>query len=277
MTGPAHVDPPAATALHSPPMRPLALITGASRGIGRAIAFALAPEHALVLGGRDRRALDALVTELRPLAHGPVNALPCELADPADRERFLSELGNLCDQLGAPVQVLVNNAGAAHSAPLARTDDERWAALMALNLTAPFALTRALVPGMLRVGWGRIVNIASTAALKGYAYTSAYAASKAGLVGLTRALAVELASKRVTVNAVCPGFTDTDIVARAAENIQTATGRSVDEARATLARFSPQQRLRSPEEVAALVAYLASAAADGITGQALAIDGGETA
>jgi hypothetical protein len=128
---------------------------------------------------------------------------------------------------------------------------------MALNLTAPFALTRALVPGMVRIGWGRVINIASTAALKGYAYTAAYAATKAGLVGLTRALAVELAAKRVTVNAVCPGFTDTDIVTRAAENIQTATGRSVDEARATLARFSPQQRLRSPEEVAALVAYLA--------------------
>ncbi len=258
-------------------MRPLALITGASRGIGRALAHALAPAHALVLHGRDRAALDALVDELRPLAPGPVHALACELVDPAERERLLADLDGLCERLGAPVQVLVNNAGAAASAPLGRTDDARWAELLGLNLTAPFALTRALVPAMQRAGWGRVINIASTAALKGYAYTSAYAASKAGLVGLTRALAVELAGKHITVNAVCPGFTDTDIVSRAAENIQSVTGRSVDEARATLARFSPQNRLRSPDEVAALVAYLAGRAADGITGQALAIDGGETA
>jgi len=258
-------------------MRPLALITGATRGIGRAIAHALAPEHTLLLTGRDRGVLDALVDELRPLAHGPVNGLVCELADPSDRLRFLAEVDGLCDTLGAAVQVLVNNAGAATSAPLARTDDAAWAGQLELNLGAPFALTRALVPGMVRAGWGRVINLASTAALKGYAYTAAYSASKAGLVGLTRALAVELASKGVTVNAVCPGFTDTDIVARAAENIRAATGRSVDEARASLAKFSPQNRLRSPEEVAALVAYLASRAADGITGQALAIDGGETA
>lgn len=258
-------------------MRPVALITGASRGIGRSIAHALAPDHALVLGGRDHRALDALVEELRPRAGGPVHALPCELGDPVDRARFLHELDGLCEQIGARVQVLVNNAGAATSASLARTDDALWSGLLELNLNAPFALTRALVPGMVRAGWGRVVNVASTAAIKGYAYTTAYSASKAGLLGLTRALAVELASKGVTVNAVCPGFTDTAIVARAAENIQATTGRSADEARGTLARFSPQGRLRSPEEVAAMVAYLVHPAADGVTGQALAIDGGETA
>lgn len=256
-------------------MRPLALITGASRGIGRAVARALAPTHRLLLSARDQAALAALVAELAP--HGPAHALTCELADPAERARFLSEATGLCERLGAPVQVLVNNAGAAVSAPLHRTSDLAWAQALELNLGAPFALTRALVPGMVTAGWGRVINIASTAALKGYAYTAAYSASKAGLVGLTRALAVELASKGVTVNAVCPGFTDTDIVARAAENIQAKTGRSQDDARRTLAGFSPQGRLRSPEEVAGLVAYLASPAADGITGQALAIDGGETA
>jgi NAD(P)-dependent dehydrogenase (short-subunit alcohol dehydrogenase family) len=259
-------------------MRPLALITGASRGIGRAIARALAPTHTLLLSGRDEAALAALVAELAlSEPQEPAHALTCELADPVDRARFLAEVAALCEQLGAPVQVLVNNAGAASSAPLHRTTDLAWAQALGLNLEAPFALTRALVPDMVRAGRGRVINIASTAALKGYAYTAAYSASKAGLVGLTRALAVELASKGVTVNAVCPGFTDTDIVARAAENIQAKTGRSQDDARQTLAAFSPQGRLRSPEEVAALVAYLASPAADGITGQALAIDGGETA
>lgn len=256
-------------------MRPLALITGASRGIGRAVARALARDHALVLSGRDRGALTGLAAELA--AHGEAHVIACELAEPAARVDFIAELAALSERLGAPVQVLVNNAGAASSAPLARTDDALWSGAIALNLDAPFALTRALVPGMVRAGWGRVINVASTAALKGYAYTAAYSASKAGLLGLTRALAVELASKGVTVNAVCPGFTDTDIVARAAENIQATTGRSQDEARKALARFSPQGRLRSPEEVAALIAYLASPAADGVTGQALAIDGGETA
>lgn len=254
---------------------PLTLITGASRGIGRAIALALAPDHALVLAGRDGDALARLRAEL-PAPHG-AHALVADLADPPGRAAFLSEVTALAGRLGRPVQVLVNNAGAAHSAPLTKISDEQWSRLLELNCTAPFVLARALVPGMLAAGWGRIVNVASTAALKGYAYTAAYSASKAGLLGWTRALAVELASKDITVNAVCPGFTDTDISATAVRNIQATTGRSEDDARRALARFSPQNRLRTPEEVAALVAFLARRDAGGITGQALAIDGGETA
>ena len=253
----------------------LTLVTGASRGIGRAVAQLLAPDHELVLTGRDREALAILVGELQA-PHG-AHVLCADLGEPTDRDAALAAIAALTERLGRPVQVLVNNAGAALSAPLHRTTDAQWHALMELNCTAPFALARALVPGMIAAGWGRIVNIASTAAIKGYAYTAAYSASKAGLLGWTRALAVELASKDIAVNAVCPGFTDTDISATAVRNIQATTGRSEDDARRALARFSPQNRLRTPEEVAALVAFLARQGAGGITGQALAIDGGETA
>jgi NAD(P)-dependent dehydrogenase (short-subunit alcohol dehydrogenase family) len=148
--------------------------------------------------------------------------------------------------------------------------------MLALNLTAPFTLARALVPGMIQAGGGRVINVASTAALKGYAYTSAYSAAKAGLLGWTRALAAEVASKGVTVNAVCPGFTDTDLVQEAVLKIQASTQRSASAARAALAGFSPQGRLLGPEEVAALIVFLAGPEAGGINGQALAIDGGET-
>ncbi|MCY1053982.1 SDR family NAD(P)-dependent oxidoreductase [Nannocystis sp. SCPEA4] len=254
---------------------PLALITGAGRGIGRAVAEALAPGHTVILAGRDRETLERARAELQA-PHG-AHVLVVDLGDPAARAAFLAEVTGLEGQLGRRVQVLINNAGAAHSAPLARTGDDVWTRLLELNCTAPFVLTRALVPGMIAAGWGRVVNVASTAAIKGYAYTAAYSASKAGLLGWTRALAVELAAKDVTVNAVCPGFTDTDIVADAARNIQATTGRSEDDARKALARFSPQGRLRSPAEVADLIAWLARPGAGGVTGQALAIDGGETA
>lgn len=253
---------------------PVALVTGASRGIGRAVALALASDYTLVLAGRDHAALARVQAELPEGTASEVVAV--DLVDPSARTTFLEQLAELARRLG-PVQVLVNNAGAALSAPLHRTGDPEWQSMFELNCTAPFQLTRALVPGMLQAGWGRVVNVASTAAIKGYAYTAAYSASKAGLLGWTRALAVELASKDITVNAVCPGFTDTDISATAARNIQATTGRSEDEARRALARFSPQNRLRTPEEVAALVAFLARRGAGGITGQALAIDGGETA
>ncbi|MCX4242897.1 SDR family NAD(P)-dependent oxidoreductase [Paraliomyxa miuraensis] len=254
------------------PARPLALVTGAARGIGRAIASALAPDHDLVLTAREAEALLPVMDELRARGASRVDALEADLAEPSSRAALVDRVL----ALAPPIDVLVSNAGVAGSAPLHRTDDAQWARTLEINLTAPFVLARALAPGMARRGFGRIVHVASTAALKGYRYTAAYSASKGGLVALTRALAAELGSKGVTVNAVCPGFTDTDIVAEAVRNIMDKTGRDEAQARASLESFSPLGRLVAPGEVAAMVAYLVSDAAAAINGQALAIDGGET-
>ena len=249
------------------PDRPLALVTGASRGFGLAIARRIASDHRLVLLGRSESSLRRVADEIG----GEVIAV--DLADDA-------ALLRVADQLAArdePVQVLVNNAGVAPSAPLRNTDDAMWSRTIAINLRAPFVLARALGPRMAQAGWGRIVNIASTAGLKGYAYTSAYCASKGGLVSLTRALAVELGRKGVTVNAVCPGFTETAIADEAIANITAKTGRSEAEARASLESFSPLQRLVRPDEIAEMVAWLVGDLAAAVNGSALPIDGGESA
>jgi NAD(P)-dependent dehydrogenase (short-subunit alcohol dehydrogenase family) len=245
-------------------------VTGASRGIGLAIARTLAPDHALLLAARDEDALEREAEKLREHG-GEVTVRVADLTDTSSRR----ELATVAAERG--VLVLINNAGVARSAPIHRTDDAMWASTMEINLTAPFELARALVPKMVEAQWGRIINVASTAALKGYRYTAAYAASKAGLVGLTRSLALDVARKGVTVNAVCPGFTDTAIVADAVDNIVTKTGQDPAKARASLEHFNPQGRLMTPDEVADLVGYLVSERAAGVTGQALAIDGGETA
>jgi NAD(P)-dependent dehydrogenase (short-subunit alcohol dehydrogenase family) len=178
------------------------------------------------------------------------------------------------DRFG-PVDILVNNAGAASSAPFLKTDADALRAMLALNLEAPAEAARLVLPGMLTRRWGRIVNVASTAGLKGYPYVSAYVAAKHGLVGLTRALAMEVASKGVTVNAVCPGFTDTDLVARSIEAITGKTGRSEDEARAALSASNPQGRLITPDEVAATIVWLCGDGASGVNGTAVPVAGGE--
>jgi NAD(P)-dependent dehydrogenase (short-subunit alcohol dehydrogenase family) len=248
----------------------LALVTGASRGIGAAIANALAPTCDLLLTARTAEALAPVAASARALGAEVRGTFGVALDD-AD------ETARLCETIAAlGVDVLVCNAGVAPSAPLSRTDDQMWRSVMAVNLDAPFRLMRALVPAMSKRGWGRVVHVASTAALKGYRYTSAYSASKGGLVALVRAVAAEVATSGVTVNAICPGFVDTDIVANAAANIATRTGRDAAAAKAELAAFSPQRRLVHPDEVAAMVAYLVSDAAAAIHGQALALDGGET-
>ena len=253
--------------MSSRPERPLALVTGASRGIGLAIARKLAPAHRLILVGRSEASLQSAATEV-----GDAEVFAADLSDAG----ATAALGETLAARDDAVSVLVNNAGVAPSAPLHKTDDAAWSTTMAVNLQAPFMLARALLPGMAKRGWGRVVNIVSTAGLKGYSYTAAYSASKGGLLALTRALAAEFARKGVTVNAVCPGFTETALVDDAIANIQATTGRDEATARRSLERFSPQGRLIRPVEVAAMVEYLVGEEAGGVTGVALPLDGGET-
>ncbi len=233
-----------------------ALVTGGAKGIGRAVADLLAASGATVaIVGRDRVAMESSGYAYRQV----------DVTDAAAFDAAIAELG--------PFDILINNAGAAFSAPFARHGRAEWDGMLAVNLTACFTACHAVLPGMVTRGWGRIVSIASTAALKGYAYTAAYCAAKHGLLGLTRALAIETARSGVTINAVCPGFTDTALVDRAAALIADKTGQSADDARAALARVNPQNRLTSPDEVAEAVLFLLSDAASYISGTVLNVSG----
>jgi NAD(P)-dependent dehydrogenase (short-subunit alcohol dehydrogenase family) len=170
--------------------------------------------------------------------------------------------------------ILVNNAGVAESATLPNTTNELWHRHLAINLTGTFYCTRAALPAMLERKWGRIINIASIAAKAGAPYISAYAASKHGVLGLTRSVALEVAASGVTVNAICPGYVDTEMVSRGVQQITAKTGRSAEEALDALKKMSPQNRLVTAEEVAALALLLASEEGRGINGQGINIDGG---
>lgn len=250
--------------------RKTVVVTGASRGIGRAVALRFATEGYCVWAlARTTEALEALSRET---AGSEIRPLFFDATQPDAGTKAAKEILSHC----AP-DVLVNNAGIALSAPLARTSDDDYERLMSVNLRAPFMLCRELMPAMAKNGGGRVINIASTAALKGFKYTSAYCASKHALLGLTRALAVEYAQKNITVNAVCPGWTDTDMLARSAQNISQATGRSESEARRVLADMNPMGRLIRPEDVAELCWFLCSDATAAVTGATYTMDGGESA
>lgn len=248
-----------------------AVVTGGGRGIGAAIARALAEQGARVtLMGRTQATLEQEATLLRALTE-----VHCATVDVADPESVAAAFAGAAEALG-PVAILVNNAGQAASAPFARTDPALWQQMLDVNLTGTYLGIRAALPGMLDQGWGRIVNIASTASLKGYAYVSAYCAAKHAVLGLTRSLALELAKKPVTINAVCPGYTETDIVRDTLANIQAKTGRSAAEAEAELVKHNPQGRLIQPREVANAVLWLCQPGSESITGQAISVAGGET-
>jgi NAD(P)-dependent dehydrogenase (short-subunit alcohol dehydrogenase family) len=245
----------------------VALVTGGGRGIGRAIALRLARDGlTVVIAARTLEQVEAAAAAARETGARAL-ALGLDVTDPAS---IASAVQRAAGELGA-IDVLVNNAGIAASAPLARTDPALWERHLSVNVTGPYLLAQAVLPGMLERGWGRVINVASLAGLLGAPYVTAYTASKHALVGFTRALATEVAGKGVTVNALCPGFVATDMAWNGARNIVAKTGRSFEDAVQALADMNPGGRLIEPDEVAEAAAALVG---DAVTnGQCIVLDG----
>jgi len=250
----------------------LAFITGGGRGIGRAIAFAFAREGAsIAVAARTRAQVESVANEVASKEGVEVIAIECDVADSESVDRAYERVK---ERFGRGPDILVNNAGIVETSPFLKTDEAMWQRHLAVNLTGTFHCTRAALPEMLERGWGRVINVASIAGKTGAPYISAYAASKHGVLGLTKSLALEVAAKGITVNAICPGYVDTEMTSRGIENIVAKTGKSVDDALEAIKRMSPQNRLVTPEEVAAVALLLASEEGQGINGQAINVDGG---
>jgi NAD(P)-dependent dehydrogenase (short-subunit alcohol dehydrogenase family) len=248
------------------PQSPHALVTGGGRGIGREIAASLARAGATVtVLGRNRATLDEAI------AAGAAHFT--EVADVADQAAVAAAIARAASR--QPIDILIANAGIAESAPFAKSDAALFRRMMDVDFMGVVHAIQATLPGMKDRPYGRIIAIASTAGLKGYAYASAYSAAKHAVIGLVRSLALELAHTRVTVNAVCPGFTDTDLLAGSIDNIMKKTGRSHEQAVTDLAKHNPQGRLVKPAEVADTVLWLCGEGSAAITGQAIAVAGGE--
>src|SRR2546422_1543104 len=246
----------------------LAFITGGGRGIGRAIALAFAREGASVaVAARTREQIEKVAAEIAERFRSEAFAVECDVAYSESVKRAF-ELVN--EKFGCRPDILVNNAGIVETAPFIKTDEAMWQRHLTVNLTGTYHCTRVALPAMIERRWGRVINIASIAGKTGAPYISAYAASKHGVLGLTRSLALEVATNGVTVNAICPGYVDTEMTTRGIENITAKTGKAASDALEAIRQMSPQNRLVTAEEVAAL----AFEEGRGINGQAINVDGG---
>ena len=250
----------------------IVLITGGSGGLGRVLARAFAQQGSrVVICARSEGKLKAATEEIGR-AGGQVLALPCDVAE-------RNQVDDLAAAIGArwgAVQILINNAGVARAASFPETTDAMWEEILRTNLTGAFTCCQVFLPGMIEAKWGRIINIGSTTSKVGYSHVAAYASSKHGLVGLTRALALETARAGITVNAICPGYLDDELTRANAQRMAEKTGKSVEQILASFASTAPQKRLIDPDEVAGLALLLASEKLGGMTGQAVSVDGGAT-